>query len=254
MARQCANQDFTWGDVSFNDSLASISFSCWLRIDDWTSSSGSGVLVREGETAGNGTLTPVQRDFSSDFLRSNIWTTDDGLVSDADGAPDLNEGQWYQRVVTWTDGEPMRTYMDGSLQSSSATLTGVTRTTTDTLVCGRTDGDGSPLYGTLAEMAYWDAQLSAAEAAALAAGAWVGNVRPGNLTFYAPLVRDLNDRVGGLTATNDGSTVATHPRIWYPRRKIVPVGISALPFAGGGMVGDMGGPSPGWPRDRMVAG
>ena len=41
-------------------------------------------------------------------------------------------------------------------------------------------------------------------------------VRPQNLVFYAPLVRDLIDAKGGLVITNNnGATVATHPRI-YP--------------------------------------
>ena len=41
-------------------------------------------------------------------------------------------------------------------------------------------------------------------------------IRPQNLVFYAPLVRDLIDQKGGLTITNNNAaTVANHPRI-YP--------------------------------------
>jgi hypothetical protein len=40
-------------------------------------------------------------------------------------------------------------------------------------------------------------------------------VRPQNLVFYAPLVRDLIDAKGGLTITNNnGATVANHPRVY----------------------------------------
>ncbi len=41
-------------------------------------------------------------------------------------------------------------------------------------------------------------------------------IRPQNLVFYSPLVRDLIDARGGRAITNNnGATVANHPRI-YP--------------------------------------
>ena len=52
--------------------------------------------------------------------------------------------------------------------------------------------------GSLAEAAIWNAALSDAEVAALATGVSPLLVRPGSLVFYAPLARDLLDRVGGL--------------------------------------------------------
>jgi hypothetical protein len=67
-----------------------------------------------------------------------------------------------------------------------------------------------------AEVGIWSAALTAAEIASLADGMTCDKVRPQNLVFYAPLVRDLIDQKGGLTITNNnGATVANHPRI-YP--------------------------------------
>lgn len=67
-----------------------------------------------------------------------------------------------------------------------------------------------------AEVGIWNAALTAAEIASLAKGMTCDKVRPQNLVFYAPLVRDLIDQKGGLTLTNNnGATVANHPRI-YP--------------------------------------
>ena len=71
------------------------------------------------------------------------------------------------------------------------------------------------LNGQMAEVGIWNAALTAAEVASLAKGMTCDKVRPQNLVFYAPLVRDLIDQKGGLTITNNnGATVATHPRVY----------------------------------------
>ena len=68
----------------------------------------------------------------------------------------------------------------------------------------------------MAEVGIWNVALNAAEIASLARGMTCDKVRPRNLVFYAPLVRDLIDAKGGLAiANNNGATVANHPRI-YP--------------------------------------
>lgn len=69
--------------------------------------------------------------------------------------------------------------------------------------------------GQFAEIGIWSAALTQAEVASLAAGMTCDKVRPQNLVFYAPLVRDLIDAKGGLTITNNnGATVADHPRVY----------------------------------------
>jgi hypothetical protein len=56
--------------------------------------------------------------------------------------------------------------------------------------------------------------LNSAEITALARGFTADQIRPQSLSFYAPLVRDLQDVRGGLAITNNnGATAATHPRI-----------------------------------------
>ncbi len=69
--------------------------------------------------------------------------------------------------------------------------------------------------GRLSEVGIWNVALTAAEVASLAKGMTCDKVRPQNLVFYAPLVRDLIDAKGGLTITNNnGATVANHPRVY----------------------------------------
>ena len=69
--------------------------------------------------------------------------------------------------------------------------------------------------GRIADAAIWNAALTAAEIASLAKGMTCDKIRPQNLVFYAPLVRDLNDQKGGLTITNNNAaTVAAHTRVY----------------------------------------
>ena len=69
--------------------------------------------------------------------------------------------------------------------------------------------------GLIAEVGIWNIALTANEIASLAQGMTCDKIRPQNLVFYTPLVRDLNDQKGRLTITNNnGATVANHPRVY----------------------------------------
>jgi hypothetical protein len=76
-------------------------------------------------------------------------------------------------------------------------------------------GLGAYFPGIMAEVGVWNVALTAAEIASLAKGMTCDKIRPQNLVFYAPLIRDLVDAKGGLTITNNnGTTVANHPRVY----------------------------------------
>jgi hypothetical protein len=69
--------------------------------------------------------------------------------------------------------------------------------------------------GQLAEIGIWNAALTPAEVASLADGMTCDKVRPQNLAFYAPLIREIQDVRGARTITNNnGATIATHPRVY----------------------------------------
>ena len=74
---------------------------------------------------------------------------------------------------------------------------------------------GTYYTGLIAEVGIWNTDLTAAEIASLADGMTCDKVRPQNLVFYAPLVRDLIDQKGGLAITNNNAaTVAAHTRVY----------------------------------------
>lgn len=71
--------------------------------------------------------------------------------------------------------------------------------------------------GLLAECAWWNIDLTDANAGALAKGVAPIKVRPQSLVRYRPLIRDTNDRKSSATMTAGGAPAAagTHPRIYY---------------------------------------
>jgi hypothetical protein len=103
-------------------------------------------------------------------------------------------------------------YLNGG---SSATNTTSRTPTVSSVIIGARFSTTAPFNGDIAEVGIWNAALTAAEIASLAKGMTCDKIRPQNLVFYAPLVRDLIDQKGGLAITNNnGATVATHPRVY----------------------------------------
>lgn len=108
-------------------------------------------------------------------------------------------------------------FLDGGnkgSETSSRTPTGL-----DRISIGRAGDSSASHYwgGTLAEIAVWNIDLTDNEVAILATGICPLEVRPQNLVFYVPLVRDNdNDLIGGLSLTAYNSpTISDHPPIFY---------------------------------------
>lgn len=82
-----------------------------------------------------------------------------------------------------------------------------------------------PTNGLISDAAVWNAALTDAEVASLAAGASPLLISPDNLVFYAPLIGNDSpepDYVGGLNLTVNGTVgKADGPRLYRPRRKQV---------------------------------
>lgn len=74
---------------------------------------------------------------------------------------------------------------------------------------------GGHFAGNIADVGMWNTSLSSSEIFSLSSGVTCDKVRPQNLSFYAPLIRDLQDTKGGLIITpNNGPIATTHPRIY----------------------------------------
>lgn len=134
--------------------------------------------------------------------------------------PDTN---WHNHVITYsfssTTNNPLW-YQDGVSQTVTEAIapSGTAGYASDdgTLTIGAYD-DGSAEYadGKIAELAIWNRELTAAEAAILGIG-FSPLFIPNGLVFYAPMIRGLQDLKSGNVGTATNAVVYPHPRIIYP--------------------------------------
>ena len=133
------------------------------------------------------------------------------------GAVTLNT--WQHIAGVYSASNNRRAYWNGTASAAPAT-NNLVPVALSRLVIGL-DRVTSPQVtdrqhvGRIAEVAIWKAALTADEVLALSRGMSPELVRPQSLVFYAPLLRDLNDRVNNLALTNvGGALVSDHPRIF----------------------------------------
>jgi len=123
---------------------------------------------------------------------------------------------WIHAAGVLTSNNNRTLYVNGS--ANAANTTTVNTSNINTLRIGTryfAGSLGAYMNGQVAEVGLYDVALTAAEIASLAKGMTCDKIKPQNLVFYAPLVRDLIDQKGGLTITNNNSaTVAVHPRVY----------------------------------------
>lgn len=103
-------------------------------------------------------------------------------------------------------------YVNGVSQTLSGTLSNTTIGT------GQTSHvissiSGYRWNGRACDLGIYNRVITPAEALIHAAGYSCRNF-PRGLIFYAPMIREVNDIVGGLTGTITGTTVSDHPRIY----------------------------------------
>ncbi len=147
----------------------------------------------------------------------NLWTN--SYQSGTSGQSNRSipsSNAWYHGASVFSANNSRTSYVNAV--SGGANTTTVNVTDIDTLSIGSgysNSTSNNPINGRMCEVGIWSAALTAEEIASLAKGMTCDKVRPQNLVFYAPLVRDLIDAKGGLTITNNNTaTVATHPRVY----------------------------------------
>ena len=126
------------------------------------------------------------------------------------------QNQWTHCAGVFTSATSRTIYVGGISRATNTINIGSQNTFTEVLIGARRNTTVGLYYtGNLAECGIWNIALTAAEIASLAKGMTCDKIRPQNLVFYAPLIRDLIDQKGGLTITNNnGATVANHPRVY----------------------------------------
>jgi hypothetical protein len=124
---------------------------------------------------------------------------------------DISTGVWFHGAGVFASTTSRTVYHNGGNSATNTTTRSPTNITEGYIGSRR---DQNFTDGRLAEIGIWSADLTQPEIQMLAQGFTCDQVRPQSLVFYAPLVRDISDLAGGRALTNNGATVAVHPRIY----------------------------------------
>ena len=152
-----------------------------------------------------------------------MWGAASGDEYDIAG-PALNTGEWTACAVavSSTAASLYTGTQSGSQNSATNTKSHESITPSTTWNIGKEEGDnGRTFDGRIAEVAIYLATLTAAECLGYQRGYSPLLIRPQSLLSYVPLVRDLSDLKTGAAWTATGTTVADHPAVIMPRRRIV---------------------------------
>lgn len=144
----------------------------------------------------------------------------DGTSSDRLLAEDTNPTQLYSTTSfsanTWHHAAY---YRPTGASAASLWLDGAGKNTgviSDAAQTGIVLGQGTC---DLAELAWWNVELTDAEVALLAAGFSPQFIRPQSLVHYFPLVRAVQDVRRSTSVTESGGSVIEHPRVFYRRAR-----------------------------------
>lgn len=188
-----------------------LTMACWHRPSQ---TAAARAILSLSTTGGTGRFQISQLVSPAGTTASSI--TDGGTAIEAVATKTIISNTWYHSAAVFVSSTSRFAYIDGTETANTTSNAGPN--SPNIFLIGSRIGSGSfgaYFDGDIAEVGIWNVALTAAEIASLAKGMTCDKVRPQNLVFYAPLVRDLIDAKGGRTITNNNSaTVAAHPRVY----------------------------------------
>ena len=186
---------------------APCTMSCWFNANNITAS--HGLITLTASASGIYYLTLYANGAAGG---DPVQCIDSGGT--ASSATGFSSGTWHHACGTRTGTSNRIAYIDGvagTANTGPTTLIGINEFNIGSFKTAANNW----LVGRIAEVAIYNVALTAAEVASLAKGMKASRIRPQNLVFYAPLVRELIDIDSARTLTNQNSaTVAAHPRIY----------------------------------------
>lgn len=186
-----------------------MTIACWFN-----TAAGSQVAVSVGVSSGvHRNQVAIQQSGASVLSQAQTFgSTSNGASNGVNATANV----WNHAASVFSSASSRIAYTNGTAGTENTTNVGSINAANSIVIGARWNSTiGAFFSGDIAEVGIWDVALTAAEIASLAKGITCDRIRPDNLVFYAPLIRDLVDKIGGLTITNNNSaTVATHTRVY----------------------------------------
>ncbi len=191
-------------------SAVPMTIACWFTIPSWPTNMAFVSVGENGGTHRNELFTSSTRRHATN---STGPTTSAGNATGNNAIP---HNTWQHIVGVFETSSLRRMSVNGGTFATNFTNVGTQNALNQITIGANWNTTLSNYFGgSIAEVGIWNVALTQSECASLAKGMTCDKVRPQNLVFYAPLVRDLIDQKGGLTITNNNSaTAATHPRVY----------------------------------------
>ena len=186
---------------------------CWFYTSDITNTIN---LISLSNSGANGRfILSAAGAIAGDPIRTNALdnTNANFAVNTTTG---YSANTWTHAAAVHPSNSSRTAYINGGSSATDVSVCGTLTGINIATVAGQRTLSG-PTYALahIAEVGIWSVALTAAEIASLAKGMTCDKIRPQNLVFYTPLVRDLIDQKGGLVITNNNAaTVANHPRVY----------------------------------------
>jgi len=189
---------------------APFTMACWFNVTDITA--GHCLMSLGDFNTNNYHYMAANGDVASDPLKCT--TKAGGADNTATTAGSYSASTWQHACAVFASATSRTIYLNGGnsgTNTGSASPTGI-----DYIAIGRIRVSNNWFNtwtgGSFAECAIWNAALNTDEVAALAKGFSPSKIRPQNLVFYVPGIREIIDVRGGLALTHSGNSVAAHPR------------------------------------------
>lgn len=185
-----------------------VSFACWFYADTLTAQR---TLVCLGSSTGGNQFVLLGVSSTGVVAQSEIG----GVVATATSTTAPSTATWHHAAGVFASSTDRRAYIDGGSKGTNATTNTWPTFVNRTLIAQRRRNGsyGQGMDGRIAEAAIWNTELSDDDVYALSGGVGAWLVRPQNLVFYVPMVREVIDisRSRALTATGSPA-VEIHPR------------------------------------------
>jgi hypothetical protein len=129
------------------------------------------------------------------------------------GPSGFNLNTWHHVCGVFTSSTLRVVYRDGVAGNSATTLVDFASLTTISI--GALRLGGTLMDGYISDVGIWSVALNTDEINSLAKGFSAKKIRPQSLTYYVPLIRNLQENRGNIALTNNNTaTVIQHSRIY----------------------------------------
>lgn len=182
--------------------------SCWMYPDTLTA-------ARTGLALGPQNAAAVTQRIGMNSTSAFANSEGTGGVFSATTSVAPSTGQWSHIAGVFASATSRSVFLNGGnkvTDTNSVTFsTAINRTLIGIRLRSNIYANG--MDGKIAECAIWDTDLTDAEIESLSKGVRADLIRPQNLAFYAPIIRETIDVVGALAPTTNGTpAVYQHPK------------------------------------------